>query len=247
MRWWSLCTNMLSWIFIVLAHWNTGLRVDMSPHSETLSWFPVNLSLLFLLNAVSLTEKQQIQILVFGLTRYPISLKINYLHFCIISKKSYECKWTDSAFVAVLHSRYSIVFNKEHNSYPEMSVKLPIACRWAYTTHRYSFVNNQNGGRLIIWCRLYVDKIIFLAQKGPCGLNFSAALCPANTVLFSTVDKPYIWAYFLFLCYLVYQEFKFSDGGLWTRKQTAGDVISRKTEKPCQILTTNINDRSELS
>ena len=29
---------------------------------------------------------------------------------------------------------------------------------------------------------LYVDKIIFLAQKGPCGLNSSVALCPANTV-----------------------------------------------------------------
>ena len=44
-------------------------------------------------------------------------------------------------------------------------------------------IHNQNGGRLINRCGLYVDKIIFLAQKGPCGLNSSAALCPANTVL----------------------------------------------------------------
>jgi hypothetical protein len=29
-------TNMLSWIFIVLAHWNNSLQVDMSLHSETL-------------------------------------------------------------------------------------------------------------------------------------------------------------------------------------------------------------------
>jgi len=26
-------TNTLSWIFIVLAHWNNSLRIDMLPHS----------------------------------------------------------------------------------------------------------------------------------------------------------------------------------------------------------------------
>jgi len=31
--------NMLNWIFIVLAHWNNSLQVDMSLHSDTLSWF----------------------------------------------------------------------------------------------------------------------------------------------------------------------------------------------------------------
>ena len=41
----------------------------MSPHSDTLSWFQANQSLLFLLNAVCLVEKQQIPISVFGLTR----------------------------------------------------------------------------------------------------------------------------------------------------------------------------------
>jgi hypothetical protein len=35
-------TNMLSWIFIVLAHWNNSLQIDMSPHSDTLSWFRAN-------------------------------------------------------------------------------------------------------------------------------------------------------------------------------------------------------------
>ena len=54
-------TNMLSWIFIVLAHWNNSALIDMSPHSETLSWFRADQSLLFLLNAVCLVEKQQIQ------------------------------------------------------------------------------------------------------------------------------------------------------------------------------------------
>jgi hypothetical protein len=45
------------------SHWNNSLWVDMSQHSDTLSWFRVNQSLLFLLNAVCLAEKQQIPIL----------------------------------------------------------------------------------------------------------------------------------------------------------------------------------------
>ena len=74
MRWWFLlCTrpNTVSWIFIVLhnvANWNNSSQIDMSLHSEILFWFTANQSLLFLLNAASLAEKQQISILVFGLT-----------------------------------------------------------------------------------------------------------------------------------------------------------------------------------
>ena len=57
-------TNMLSWIFfMVLAHWNNSPRIDMSPHSNTLFWFRVYQSLIFLLNAVCLAEKLQIPIL----------------------------------------------------------------------------------------------------------------------------------------------------------------------------------------
>ena len=41
----------------------------MSPHSETLSWFRANHSLIYLLNAVCLAEKQQILILFSGLTQ----------------------------------------------------------------------------------------------------------------------------------------------------------------------------------
>jgi hypothetical protein len=53
-------TNM---IFIVLAHWKNSSRVDMSLHSDTLSWFHANQSLLLLLNVLWLAEKQQISIL----------------------------------------------------------------------------------------------------------------------------------------------------------------------------------------
>ena len=46
-------------------HWNNSPQIDMSPHSDTLSWFRNNQSLLFLLNAVCLAEKQQLQILLY--------------------------------------------------------------------------------------------------------------------------------------------------------------------------------------
>ena len=63
-------TNMQSWIFIVLAHWNKSPRVDIFLHFDILSWFWANQSLLILLNAVCVSEKQQIPIFtVFGLTR----------------------------------------------------------------------------------------------------------------------------------------------------------------------------------
>ena len=52
----------LSWIFTVLGHWSNSWRVDMSLHSDTLSWFLANQSLLHL-NAARLAEKQQIPIL----------------------------------------------------------------------------------------------------------------------------------------------------------------------------------------
>ena len=59
-------TNKLRWIFIVLAYWSNCQRIDMSFHSDTLSWFRANQTLLLLLNqvnAVCLAEKQQIPIL----------------------------------------------------------------------------------------------------------------------------------------------------------------------------------------
>jgi len=56
-------TSTLSWIFIVLAHWDNSPRVDMSLHSDTLSHFLANQSLLFLLNTACLAEKQEITML----------------------------------------------------------------------------------------------------------------------------------------------------------------------------------------
>ena len=60
----------MSWILLVLAHWNNCPRIDMSLNTDTLFWFRVNQSVLFLLNDACLAEKQQIPIfIVSGLTR----------------------------------------------------------------------------------------------------------------------------------------------------------------------------------
>jgi hypothetical protein len=42
-------TNTLSWILIMLAHWNNSPQVDMSLHSDPLFWFRANQSCSFLL------------------------------------------------------------------------------------------------------------------------------------------------------------------------------------------------------
>ena len=47
MMMWSYA-NMLSCIFIVIAHWNSSPRKDMSPHSDTFFWFRANFSLMLL-------------------------------------------------------------------------------------------------------------------------------------------------------------------------------------------------------
>ena len=69
MTWWwcPLYTRQarLSWILIVLAHWNNSQRVYtfvVSHHPDTLSWFWANPSLLFLLNAVFLKEEHPLSI-----------------------------------------------------------------------------------------------------------------------------------------------------------------------------------------
>jgi hypothetical protein len=65
MWWWwcdALCTRTtrIVGLFMVLIHWNNSLRIDMSPNSDTLSWFRANQSLLFLLMSACLVNKQQI-------------------------------------------------------------------------------------------------------------------------------------------------------------------------------------------
>ena len=67
MKWWwsPHCSRPIRRVgfFIVLAHWNNSPRVDMSLHSDALFWFRADQSLLFILNAACLAQKQQIPIL----------------------------------------------------------------------------------------------------------------------------------------------------------------------------------------
>jgi hypothetical protein len=69
MRFTLYLSDTLSWIFIVIAHWNNSLRIDMSHISDILSWFRANhnQSLLFLLNAACLVARYQFHSLWFDL------------------------------------------------------------------------------------------------------------------------------------------------------------------------------------
>jgi hypothetical protein len=62
--------NLLSWIFIVLAHWNSSLRVDISLHSDTLSWSRADQTLNFFLNVCAdRREATNTSFIVFDVTR----------------------------------------------------------------------------------------------------------------------------------------------------------------------------------
>ena len=62
-----ILTNTLRWIFIVLACCNNSQQVDRSLHSDTLSWFRANYSLLLLLNAAYIAANSNF--IVLSLTR----------------------------------------------------------------------------------------------------------------------------------------------------------------------------------
>jgi len=72
-------------LFKVLAHWNNSPRVGMSLHSATWFWFRANQSLLLLLNAACLAEKQQIPF--YSLWFDPIELLEN--NFYRISRETF--------------------------------------------------------------------------------------------------------------------------------------------------------------
>ena len=57
MRWWWGSLNTLSWIVIVLAHWDNTPWVDMSFHPDTLFWFRADQSLLFLQSALNWADR----------------------------------------------------------------------------------------------------------------------------------------------------------------------------------------------
>ena len=52
-----------SWNLLVLTHWNNNRHVNMSFHSDTLSWFKASQPLLLVLNDACLAENRSILIL----------------------------------------------------------------------------------------------------------------------------------------------------------------------------------------
>ena len=97
-RWWcTLCTRptVLNWIFIMLVHWNNSLPLDMSLHSDTLSQFHVNQSLLLLLNATKLYrgEATNTHFIVFCLTSSGLEPTIYHTNAVVIFRMHMFKKW----------------------------------------------------------------------------------------------------------------------------------------------------------
>lgn len=80
-------SNTLKWIFMALDSWHNSPRVDMLFHWHTLSLFRANQSLLLLIKATSLAEKQQIPILLVlvrphqGPNLRDLFQKLTYIYF----------------------------------------------------------------------------------------------------------------------------------------------------------------------
>ena len=75
-------TNTLSCSVLVLAHWSNSLRMDMSLHSDGLSWFRANQS------CVPSGKTASNKFIVFWLTLEPIGTRTHHLSY---SKRARRC------------------------------------------------------------------------------------------------------------------------------------------------------------
>jgi hypothetical protein len=122
MRWWCLLhtwTTPLVKMFIMLAHWNNSLRVDMSLYSDTLSWFYQ--TLLLLINIACFAEKKQIPISLFfvwpdwGLNPWSTTIETSMLTITplmqyIIKKKQSEIVADENIFIIyIIYTKFYTV------------------------------------------------------------------------------------------------------------------------------------------
>jgi len=118
MRWgWGpLCSRPTRWVgffFIVLAYWNNSPRVDMSLYSDTLSWFQAIQSLLLLLNAASLAEKNKYQFnSLWGehANHYTIDAVTNYICILVlIVTNNMEAACLGDQFHDAYHNSWNVI------------------------------------------------------------------------------------------------------------------------------------------
>jgi hypothetical protein len=113
----------------VLPHWKNSPQVDMLIHSgQSLSWFRANHSLLLLLNAVCLTEKQQISILkslvLSDLSLKPWSTTLKVSMLTIMPHRLF------------LRKLFFVRFNKNHEE-PYILIFL-LCCNWISKNNWYN-------------------------------------------------------------------------------------------------------------
>ena len=124
----------------MLAHWNNSPQIDMLLHSGTLFWFRANQSLLLLLNAACLAEKNT-NFIVFGLTRPGFESTIyhtpgqhanHYTTDAVISlyKTIRTCIHTyKKKLLEILQLTFLLVYYTNIRVFISSDIVLPMVCR----------------------------------------------------------------------------------------------------------------------
>ena len=132
--------NTLRGIFMVLAHWNNSLWVDMSLHSDTEFYFKANQSLFLLLYAVWLTEKPSISIwlsLVWPGRGLNQQLDLHKKYLKISCKKWFDLVWFMvfyATFNNILAVSWQSVLLVEETGVPGENQR-PVASNWRTLSH----------------------------------------------------------------------------------------------------------------
>ena len=130
---WPVVTTLI--VYMNIHDLNNSQRIDMSLHSETLSWFRANQSLLFLLNAACLAEK-----LVYYKTDINI---ISFTCDFFSSRTPIIHDWTRANITCVSQSKYSytfVMFNLHSSSF--FLVIINIVIYWQIN-QAYIFFNSN--------------------------------------------------------------------------------------------------------
>ena len=135
---------------IVLAHWSNGPRIDMSSHSDTLSYFRTNQSLLFLLNVAFLAVSM----------RHAIRQDWIYGYFISAKHKSNKSKFNSENLNQVDNHKYlGVAISSNGNWAEHINNICQKATKQIFVLRKLKFTLNRNNSN-----KIYVTYILPLLE-----------------------------------------------------------------------------------